>query len=274
MNKLLLPALVLLSAAVSCGAPPPAALPTVAPTAVPLPTSTVTPPPTPTETPVPSPTPIAYPAVLDQTFSGVNVLYQDDFKYHIRGLSPEGWETAQDAATLRVIEGGWFKITPRPKSSGDTFYYTGQPIRPGQGVSLLFQYMGTKDTFTWGIDNINAQGRFFRFKSEGYYSFAMQMLGPSLSAHVIEGPYLKDDDFKGTLKLLEGTWYGLLIAFDKQDNYIIKIWNPEAPGDELVYVRNWPNSPTSYYFISWIGAGRTLLVDDFTIFGFDELSQE
>ncbi len=81
MNKLLLPAVVLLAFAVSCGTPPPAALPTFPPTAVPPPTSTVTPLPPPTDTPVPTPATIAYPALLDQMFSGMNILYRDDFKY-------------------------------------------------------------------------------------------------------------------------------------------------------------------------------------------------
>src|SRR5512142_1463075 len=137
MYKLLLSAMAIVVVAVSSGcgapdtaAPPTTVLPTVAPTATP------TPPPASTDTPEPSPTPIGYPDVLNQTFTGVNVLYRDDFRYRIQGLSPDGWVAGNDAVTLRKIQGGWFKITPRPDSNGDVFYYTGRPLQAGEGVYM------------------------------------------------------------------------------------------------------------------------------------------
>lgn len=230
--------------------------------------------PEPTATPIPSPTPITYPNVLDQTFSNVQVVYKDDFEFTIQGMSPSGWVTAEDNAVLRIAKDSNVRIIPRAGAFGDLFYFEEMPITPGMGVVFTFQYTGTKNVFTWGIDNINAQGKFFEFKTDGYYSFAMQMFDKNLSAHVIEGPYLKDDPFKGTLKLLEGVWYDYMMAFDNDNTYVIKIWEPHSPENQLTYVRHWDNSPTAYYFISWIGAERELWMDEFTVFSFDEILEQ
>ncbi|MBE0672122.1 MAG: hypothetical protein IH588_16200 [Anaerolineales bacterium] len=230
--------------------------------------------PSPTSTPEPPPTPITYSDVLDQTFSNINILYKDDFKYKIQGMSPNGWVSTDDNAVLRIIKDDNVKINSRANGIGGLFYFKEEAITPGKGVFFAFQYTGSKNVFTWGLDNINAQGEFFKFKTDGYYSFAMQMFDRNLSAHVIEGPYLKDDPFSGNLKLLEGVWYNYTMAFDKDNNYIIKIWEPNSPENQLFYIRNWPNSPTAYYFISWIGVERSLWMDDFTIFSFDNLIQQ
>jgi hypothetical protein len=259
----------ILSACQPAPIPPTATAVIVPATNTPVPTNT----PEPTSTSEPSPTPVTYPDVLDQTFSNVQVIYKDDFKYEIQGKTPNGWVSANDNAVLRETKDDNFRIFPRPNSIGDVFYYKEEAINPGEGVFFTFQYTGTKNIFTWGIDNIDAQGNFFKFKTDGYYSFAMQMMGQYLSAHVIEGAYLKDDDFTGDLKLIEGNWYNFTLAFDENSNYIIKIWEPNSPQNQLVYTRNWPNSPTAYYFISWIGAERSLWMDDFTIFSFDEIIQ-
>lgn len=255
-----------------------------APTSTPAPTpvpSTFTPspvpptlPPEPTATPIPSPTPITYPSVLDQTFSNVQVLYKDDFEFTFQGMSPSGWVTSEDNAVLRIAKDSNVRIIPRADAFGDTFYFEEMPINPGMGVFFTFQYTGTKNVFTWGFDNINAQGKFFDFKTDGYYSFALQMFDKNLSAHVIEGPYLKDDPFKGSLKLLEGVWYNYMMAFDNDNNYIIKIWEPHSPENQLIYIRHWENSPTAYYFISWIGTERELWMDEFTVFSFDEILEQ
>ncbi len=227
-----------------------------------------------TSTPMPSPTPIAYSSVLDETFSNVQILYKDDFEYETPGMSPTGWVSAYDNAVPRIEEESRIKITPSANSQGGVFYYDGKAITPGEGVFLTFQYTGTTNNLTLGFDNVNAQGDFFQFKTEGYYSFALQLMGRYLSAHVIEGPYLRDADFNGNLKLMEGVWYNYIVAFDKNRNYIIKIWEPHSPENQLVHTRNWENSPAAYYFIGWVGAERTLWMDEFTIFSFDDILQQ
>ncbi len=251
--------------------------PASTPTPMPVP-STLTPspvPPTftpePTSTPIPSPTPITYPSVLDQTFSNVQALYKDDFNFMIQGMSPNGWVSIDDNAVLRIAKDNNVKIIPRPGTNGGIFYFEGMSITPGMGVLFTFQYTGNTNVFTLGLDNIDANGRFFDFKTDGYYSFALQMFNKNLSAHVIEGPYLKDDPFKGNLSLLEGVWYSYMMAFDNDNNYMIMIWEPHSPDNQLIYNRHWENSPTEYYFISWIGEERELWMDEFTVFSFDEI---
>ena len=258
--------MVLASGCASAPIPVPTPMPSTS-TPSPLPPTFT---PEPTATPIPSPTPITYPSVLDETFSNVQILYKDDFDFTIQGMSPSGWVTAEDNAVLRIAKDSNVRIIPRAGAFGDSFYFEEMPITPGMGLVFTFQYTGTKNVFTWGIDNINAQGKFFEFKTDGYYSFAMQMFDKNLSAHVIEGPYLKDDPFDGTLKLLEGVWYDYMMAFDNDNNYLINIWEPHSPENQLIYVRHWENSPTAYYFISWVGAERELWMDDFTVFSFDE----
>lgn len=266
---------VILSACQASQVPPTTIATTVVSTNTPLPTNlpepTLTLEPTPTFEP--TKTPISYPDFLNKNFSNVNILSKDSFQYRIQGISPNGWVSPDENAVLRVVKENNFKIIPRANSIGGIFYYKEKAISPGEGVYFTFQYTGTKNIFTWGLDNINSQGEFFKFKTDGYYSFAMQMYNRNLSAHVIEGPYLKDDDFKGNLKLIEGTWYDYTVALDKNHNYIIKIWEPNSPDNQLVYTRFWENSPTSYYFISWIGAERDLWMDDFTVFSFDNIIQ-
>lgn len=257
----------ILSTCQSAQTPPTAITTSVPATNTPVLTNTLEP----ISTSEPSPTPIMYPTVLDQTFTNVNVLFKDDFVFKIQGIPPTGWVSTEDNAILRISKDGNVKITPRVDAIGGIFYFEEMPITPGMGVVFTFQYTGTKNIFTWGLDNIDAQGQFFKFKTDGYYSFAMQMFDKNLSAHVIEGPYLKDDPFNGTLKLIEGVWYSYMMAFDKNNNYIIKIWEPNLPENQLVYIRNWENSPTAYYFVSWIGAERALWMDEFTIFSFDDI---
>jgi hypothetical protein len=79
---------------------------------------------------------------------------------------------------------------------------------------------------------------------------------------------------KGNLRLQEDTWYNIVLAFDGNQDYLIKIWQPDDPEKQLTYLRNWKDFPDKYYFISWITAKRRLLMDDFTVFKFEEIVQK
>jgi hypothetical protein len=80
--------------------------------------------------------------------------------------------------------------------------------------------------------------------------------------------------FKGNLRVQENVWYSILLAQDKEHNFIIRLWDPDAPEKQLTYFRNWPDFPSAYYFISFISSKRSLLLDDFTVFEFSEIIQK
>jgi len=234
------------------------------------PTSTDTPDPTPT--PEPSPTPITLPEVVEQTFSGVTVFYQDNFDFIMEGLSPEGWETTEKFS-LKETENNELKINGI-EVPGMVFYYPQEVINPGEGVYFKFKYVGTQGVYTLGFDNINKTGELIPNGEDGFHSVAMVMDGQTLYAHIVQNKFEGDGYFKGNIRLQEDTWYQIALGFDEKGEYIIKIWDPDAPQSPLVYIRNWVDFPTAYYFISWVSNLRMLWMDDFTIFKFDSIIPE
>jgi hypothetical protein len=250
----------------------PAPTDTPEPSPTPEPTSTDTPIPTPT--PEPSPTPIVLPDVLEQTFSGVTLIYRDSFDFIMEGLAPEGWETSEKYS-LKETKNSELKING-VEEPGMVFYYPQEVINPGEGVYFKFKYVGREGSFTLGFDNVEKTGR-VPWGEEGFRSVAMQMAGPGgqvLTAHIAQNKFVGEGYFKGNIRLQEDTWYEIALGFDEKGDYIIKIWDPDAPLSPLTYIRNWADFPIAYYFISWVSNARTLWMDDFTIFTFDSIIQE
>jgi hypothetical protein len=249
---------------------------TPAPTDTPEPTSTLEPTstdtPVPTPTPEPSPTPIVLPDVLEQTFSGVTLIYQDNFDFIMEGLAPEGWETTEKYS-LRETEKNELKVNGI-EIPGMVFYFPEEVINPGEGVYFKFKYIGTQGALTLGFDNISKTGELIPNGEDGFHSVAMVMDEQTLYAHIVQNKFHGDGYFKGNIRLQEDTWYQIALGFDEKGDYIIKIWDPDATQSPLVYIRNWADFPTSYYFISWISNLRTLWMDDFIIFNFDRIVQE
>jgi hypothetical protein len=237
------------------------------PSPTPEPTHTNTPEPSPT--PEPTPTPIVLPDVVEQTFDGVTVIYRDSFDVIMEGLAPEGWETTEKYS-LKETKNSELKINGI-EGYGLVFYYPKEVINPGEGVYFKFKYVGTQGTFTLGFDNVGKTGE--RITGDGFHSVAMQMDGSTLSAHIIQNKFQGDGYFKGNLRLQEDAWYQIALGYDEKGDYIIKIWDPDAPQSPLVYVRNWADFPAAYYFISWVSTARTLWMDDFTIFKFESIIQ-
>lgn len=254
----------------------PAALPST-PTAVPLPTNTSSPVPTstdtpePTSTPEPSPTPVVLPAIINETFSGVSITHRESFQYVIQNTAPQNWQTEQQYA-IWVTEENQLKAQPLPSSVGTVFFYSGETITPKKGVFLAFKYIGSQENFTLGFDNVAANGE--RIRGADFRSVAMELRNQTPIVYGNFGGATAKGAFKGNLRLQEDTWYDIALAFDENQNYIIKIWQPDDPEKQLTYVRNWKDFPEKYYFISWINSKRSLVIDDFTIFQFDKIIQE
>jgi len=246
------------------------------PTATSLPTSTSTPVPTPTNTPEPtatlepSPTPIALPDPVNQTFSGVSVVHRETFEYVIQNAVPAGWESEEKYA-LWVTKENQLKAQPTDNGnwSGTVFYFSGEKIIPNTGVYFTFKYTGTAEGFTLGFDNINPSGE--RITGDNFHSVAMELRNSSLLVYGTRQRNQVRGSFKGNLALKPDTWYDITLGHDTNDNFVIKIWDPADPEKQLSYLRTWEDFPTAYYFISWISAKRSLLMDDFTVFKFDEI---
>ena len=256
-------------------------LPTATPqsTATAVPTSTPSPVPTTTKrlestvTPAPSPTPILLPVMIHQMFSDVSIIHHDSFEFIMQGMAPQGWESAEQYA-IWVTEDGQLKAEPLDHGtwSGTVFYYTGEKIIPNRGVTFLFKYTGTAEGFSLGFDNINPNGEFIR--GDNFHSISLNMLDRDIKLYGIQKRNQIRGSFKGNLSVQEDVWYNIVLAQDKDHNFIIRLWDPHTPEKHLTYFRNWQEFPTAYYFISFISSKRTLLLDDFIVFKFDEIIQE
>lgn len=191
------------------------------------------------------------------------------------GLLPLGWECDEKNAAW-VTKDNQFKIQPANTGdwSGTVFYFSQDKIIPNKGVYFTFKYTGNKESFTLGFDSINKYGERIAFGEGGFHSVAMQMMDDVASAHIIRDAWQGSNFFDGNLKLREDTWYEVALGFDNNNNYIIKIWQPETPTQQITYLKKWDDFPREYYFISWVSAKRSLLIDDFTVFTFENFTQK
>lgn len=211
--------------------------------------------------------------MIPQLFSDVSIIDHDSFEFVMKGTAPQGWGSDEKYA-IWVTEEGQLKANPMDKGtwSGTVFYYTGEKILPNRGVTFLFKYTGVTESFSLGFDNINPNGEFIR--GDNFHSISFNMLDRDIKLYGIQKRNQIPGSFKGNLKVQEDVWYNIVLAQDKDHNFIIRLWDPNAPEKELTYFRNWQDFPTTYYFISFISSKRTLLIDDFTVFEFSELIQK
>lgn len=251
------------------------------PTSTPLPTSTSSPAPTPTNTPEPtvtaepSPTPVTLPHPVNQTFSGISIIHRESFEFVSENAVPQGWESDEKGA-IWVTRENQLKAQPKDTGAawhGTVFYFSGEQIAPQTGVYLTFKFIGTAEAFTLGLDNVDQNGE--RISGSNFHSVAMQTTDKNVLVHGIQKGSQFSGSFKGNLLTLEpDTWYDIVLGYDAGNNFIIKVWDPNNLGNQSTYLRNWKDFPTAYCFISWVSAKRPLLIDDFTIFKFDEITQK
>jgi hypothetical protein len=272
---LLIIAFILIFTACQTAVPPSTPTATLIPTSTssPTPTSTSTNTPEPTLTTEPSQTPIVLPDLIQQTFSGIAVIYHDSFEYVMQNVAPQGWKSDENYA-IWVTEENQLKAQPvdNGTGSGTVFYFSGEKIIPNTGVHFLFKYEGTTESFTLGFDNINSNGE--RVLGDNFHSVAMEMRWTDLLVYGNQNRRTTRGAFQGSLGLRPDTWYNITLAHDKKHNFMIKVWDPNDPQKQLTHFHTWEDFPTSYYFISWISAKRSLLIDDFTVFQFDEIIRE
>lgn len=205
-------------------------------------------------------------------FSDVSIIDHDSFEFVMQGLAPQGWESAENYA-ISVTGENQLKAKPLDNGpwSGTVFYYTGEKIIPGRGVTFLFKYTGVAESFSLGFDNINPNGEFIR--GDNFHSISFNMIDSDIKLYGIQKRNQIRGSFKGNLRVQEDVWYNIALAQDKDRNFLITVWDPQAPEKQLTYFRNWQDFPTSYYFISFISSKRTLWIDDFSVFEFSKIIQ-
>src|SRR5688500_17506651 len=244
--------------------------PSAIPSQTPISTNVLTLSPPATRTVEPSATPISLPDPLKQTFSDISAISIDTFEYVLDNVTPPGWVSDEKYAAT-VNRDNQLKI--HPGGGGTVFYFSGERITQGKGVYFTFKYTGTAETFTLGFDAINTNGQRIPFEEEGFYSVAMQLNSGNKAPYAYGNNKHSSSNgpFEGNINLVEDTWYNIALAYDKKENDIIKIWQPEDPQKQITYLHNWADFPTKYYFISWISSKRTLFIDDFTVFKFKDI---
>jgi len=264
-------ALVLVSCNTARSTPQPQTPTPLIPTSTSIPLPGHTPTAEPTLTPNPSPTPVLLPELIDETFSGASIVYRDTTETEADRTLPDGW-TCDPNDAARVTEQG--QITIQPTDTGPwsyaLCYFSRVPITPNTGVYLAFKYSGTEEAFTFGLDAVDRTGQRIKLEDKAGYSFAMKS-DVYLTAHTSQGSHEDDGYFDGRLVLQDNTWYDLVMGFDDQGRYIIRIRDTIVPEKEGTHWRDVEEFPTKYYFTSWLSAKRSYLLDDFTIFSFDSI---
>jgi DNA-binding CsgD family transcriptional regulator len=247
-------------------------VPTVAPATDTAPAPTSTTEPTVTNTPEPTVTPILLPDTLNSTFSNVSIVHRDSFEYAdaINGALPAGWECDQQFAAW-ITKDNQFQIQP---AGGTAFWFSKERITPSTGVYFTFKYAGSQENFTLGFDNIDTNGDRIHWQDTNFRSVVMDVRNQTPIVYRNFGGASTKGGFQGSLRLQEDTWYNIALAFDENQNYLIKVWQPEAPEQQITYLMKWEDYPHEYYFIGWVSPKRSLLIDDFTVFTFEEIVQK
>ncbi|MGC1376789.1 MAG: hypothetical protein WA821_11210 [Anaerolineales bacterium] len=219
-------------------------------------------------------TPVALPDELNNIFSGVSVEYQDNFDGAADAL-PSGWICSEPSAAWVTSDNQFeIKSASQVNGTGMTVYFSRAQITPNTGVYFTFQYSGVVQNFTLGVNAVGSNGQIAAKGQKDFYSVTLEMSDKVLTAHTVQKTVSTKGPFRGDLKLQEGAWYNIALGLDGDKNFIIKLWSPTDPRKQLFYTYKSKEFPTTYYFIGWVSAKRSLLIDNFTIFKFDEILEK
>lgn len=217
----------------------------------------------------PSPSPSAETLQdLELIFSGVSIQSQDDFAYVDGTLTPQGWSASAPGSLQIVPEDQMLVWTDDPWT---VFYYDSEMLTPQEGIAFSFQYGGTSETLTLGIDAVTTSGETIP-QGPGFYSVALKLEDSTLTGHSRQQTNPEESEaFRGELLLEENTWYNIALGFDDQGEYIIRIWEPGHHDAHLTYTCNHDSFPTTYYFVGFVAGSRSLRLDNFTVYGFQDI---
>lgn len=215
------------------------------------PTQTIIPP---TTTPRPTPTPVVTPpdTVLDY-LADARVIRVDRFD------ALNGWTIWHP--TSDQLEGGMLNLHGLKSMGG--MVSTRPPFGPRQGISIRYKTdrnsaFGCSFSFTAGTYDTG------KYDSASWRAFGF-FNGPTPMSYLTLGRQdLGQKRLPSNLTFRAGTWYDVLLAMDEGGAFLAVIWNPEQPGDRVVYrevlgekweSRNWD-------FRVQADLGETVYLDD------------
>ena len=222
----------------------------------PVPTFTSTEMPKPTKTPIPPTPTVEPPFVIVDYLNDVRVIKTHAFD------NMDGWGT-WNSGTGYVSDGVFTLIGQKNFSSG--LYYS-QNFGAGYGVSLKFKT--TKNT-NWQSGFVVMSGNWDTdsFRSIGVYN------GKRPKVNLFQGKIgLSGGNLGGNFSPKADTWYNLLLAVGRNENYLVVIWDPEDPTKQLVYRdklgEKWAGLQSQ--FTAQANVGETVYIDDFLFLTFTD----
>jgi len=245
---------VLLSGCAPVSTPIPPTFTSVPPTDTPIPPATPTKPPT--STPIPPTPTVAPPSVIVDYLNDVQVVKTHAFD------NMNGWGTWN--SETGYVSDGVFNLTGQKGWSSGLYY--SQKFGAGYGVSLKFKT--TKNT-DWQSGFVLMSGNWDTdsFRSIGVYN------GKRPKVNLFQGKQsLIGGTVGGNFSPKADTWYNLLLAVGKNENYLVVIWNPEDPSKQLVYREKLGEKWTGLQsqFTAQANIGETVYIDDFLFLTFSD----
>lgn len=214
------------------------------------PTLTLTNTPTATEVP-PTPTP-SPPEIVLNSFTSVNMAIVDSFD------SYSGWNNRLGDLSNGELEikgiGNWDKIERSRK------------LRPSEGVILQFKY--SEDSV---IEILLDNGK---WDTSSYRRYGIYLSSGKLFTNIWQGKdMVSRKNLTGSLQLLPGAWYNLLLAVNDEGKFATLMWNPSDPLGFVNFSEQFDESwiKTGWAFNVGVNKGTTVL-DKFSVFSFDDIN--
>ena len=234
---------------------------TLTPTATITSTPTLTP--TATRTPKPSHTPtstVEPPSPVLDALTGVELKSIDRFDNRLESLKIWGlWNNSTILSDDEMLE-----------LVGETFWNSSFAWKPrfheGEGIILSFKY-SHMSVFELMFDHGKWQQPDYR--RFGVYIHAYP------AANLWQGPNgIGFNPLVGNLTVRPETWYNLMMAINKDGEFIAMIWQPDDP---TRVVRYREKVGEKWAGLDWrFGSGAnngTILIDDFIIFSFESIKE-
>jgi endonuclease/exonuclease/phosphatase family metal-dependent hydrolase len=208
-------------------------------------------------TPLPlSPTPApALPAIVSETVAGAKVSHFDGFDNVCPfAVWTSRWKTER-------VSNGILEIAGEAPWQASVSRY--RDFIPGQAVLLRFRFTRGSE-FEIGFENT-------AWNSDLYRRFGVNLRDDAAQAVLWQGAAgMRGENLKGDLYPKPDTWYQLLLALDKQNEFSVQMWEPGDPSHKLHYRERMGELPAQLRWTFSIGADEgQISMDDYTELSFD-----
>ncbi len=211
---------------------------------------------TPSSFPLPTPRPTINPlAIAAEYMTRPRIINYDPFD------SMDNWNYKKETGT--PVD-GMFELqgTPGWQSS----FWPRQEFKEGQAVAIRFevQHASARSEFVLVTGNWLTP----TFRQFGFYN-AVIPKGDLFQGTMNLGGY----NLQGSLNILSGTWYEMILAIGRSGHMLAVVWDPANPAHRAVHdLAGGPNwSGLTWVFLPKANAGETVTVDDFFILDFGDV---